>query len=118
LAQTHKKQKLIRDNVGPGNPEHGEYLLKGGAPYNLLMVPTQLQPLLLVGKLHEEAEEIREAMTDPVEYADALQVLMDLAKLNGVPWSEIKFQREMKEMRRGGFLTGRSLLREETIDAK
>jgi len=106
--------KVIRDLLGPeDDPGHAAYVARTGNSYDVEPpVAANMVPLLLIGKLHEEAEEIRESMTDPVEYADALQVLMDLATLNAVPWSEIEHQRREKEVRKGGFLRGKVLRKE------
>src|SRR5579859_2195770 len=51
----------------PDNRPDGKWT---GDPYITDHCPPNLWPLILVGKLHEEAEEIREDMTNPDEYAD------------------------------------------------
>ena len=107
-----RTQKLIRDRVGPDTPGHKDYLAKGLPDYEVDLAPQSLITILLVGKLHEEAEEVREDQTNPEEYADVLQTLMDLAYLNGVSFSEVEYQRKLKLGKKGGFTGGKVLRRE------
>ncbi len=58
--------------------------------------------LALVAKLHEEAEEIATGATDASEYADLLEVMIELAHINRVPWSEIERVALEKRAERGG----------------
>ena len=111
------KVKLLRDKRGHTNSaEHADYLAHGGTPYETRHIyGTATRPImsiLLVGKLHEEAEEIRESLTDRNEYADALQVLMDLARINGVNWRDVESAREDKLGYAGAFTQPRLLVQE------
>lgn len=106
-----KVMKLIRNLLGPNSLAHAEYVAKGNPDYDVLKLPHEFLPLVLVGKLHEEAEEIREDMSNPEEYADALQVLQDLAFLNYVPWSEVEFAQRQKVCKKGAFTSGKVLSR-------
>ncbi len=59
--------------------------------------------MALLLKLHEEASEIADAATDASEYADVLEVLLELAKINGVRWAAIEQALLCKRERLGGF---------------
>lgn len=82
--------KALPDFRGSDQPEHEDYLKRGGVPYETFRAPDWLWPLLLIGKLHEEADEVRQAPRDPNEYADVLIVLGSLAKVNEVSLASIK----------------------------
>lgn len=58
----------------------------------------------LLLKLHEEVGEVTRAPRDITEYADVLQVLMDLAKHNGLSWLDVLRERELKSDESGTFL--------------
>lgn len=107
-----KTSKLLRDKRGDHQPEHQEYLRRGGEPYRTVLVDESAMNLLLIGKLHEEAEEIREHLTDPSEYADALEVLRALAARNGVSWAEVLAVGNEKCHHAGGFTSPRILVRD------
>ncbi len=108
-----KKSKLLRDKRGHvGSAEHADYIRNGGEPYRTVTAPDEIMNLLLIGKLHEEAEEIRENMTDISEYADALQVLMDLAKSNGVIWALVEEEAKAKARIAGRFTEPRILIKD------
>lgn len=104
---TKKMLKPLRD----GFPDRSY----AGEPYDYIIAPQALWCLLLVGKLHEEAEEIKDDMTNPSEYGDALQVLMDLATVNGVKWADVEADRVAKHARIGGYLEMKVLIREPKI---
>ena len=59
--------------------------------------------MALLLKLHEEANEIADAATDPTEYADLLETLLELAKINEVPWSKIEKAMLSKREQLGGY---------------
>ncbi len=108
------KVKLIRDKLSPPNrclylSDLREEPREG--PYSD-MVEHGLHAALLVGKLHEEVAEVADDMDDSSEYADVLQALMDLADLNGVAWVEVTNTRMEKLHERGGFSSGKVMLRE------
>lgn len=89
-----------------------------GEPFVVDICPDNLWPLLLVGKLHEEAEEIREDMTNPNEYADAVQILMSLAEANGVQWGDVLRCLAEHEIDKGPFTEGKVMRREpETVQS-
>lgn len=58
----------------------------------------------LNAKLHEEAAEVIKDPANAEEYGDTLQVLMDMAQLNGLTWDEVEKARYKKGCRKGRFL--------------
>lgn len=66
---------------------------------------------LLLLKLHEEIEEIAGAATDPEEYADLLEALLELARMNRVSWTSIEQALLKKREERGGFRRGMVMVR-------
>lgn len=110
--------KLIRNKRGSDTPSHAAYLRKGGEPYNSYVVDDAAGPIAahflmlgLVAKLHEEVEEVHRALDDAEEYADVLQALFDLAKLNGISPSDIYLKLDEKEITAGGFTPGKVMVR-------
>ncbi len=95
-----RKVKLIRDELTP--PSVSISLETVAAPWALAA--------LLVNKLHEEISEVATRMDEPEEYADVLQALMELAELNGVPWSSVEVWRLHKEREKGGFQLGKVMV--------
>lgn len=73
--------------------------------------------VLLLLKLHEEAEEIALCPTDPAEYADMIEVLAELARLNGVSWDDIEQVAIDKNDEFGGFRQGRYWISSRTLFA-
>lgn len=65
---------------------------------------------LLVSKLHEEVAEVAGRMDDPEEYADVLQTLTDLARLNEIAWQDIQDACVNKFHERGGFASGKVMV--------
>lgn len=55
-------------------------------------------------KLLEECGEVVKAPEDIYEYADVLQVLMDMAALNNIGWDLVIEAQKTKHQKRGGFL--------------
>lgn len=86
------KAKLVRDKSGP---------VKDGCCMSANSLPGKHMALLL--KLHEEVNEIANAATDPTEYADLLETLLELAKINEVPWNKIEESLLNKREQLGGF---------------
>lgn len=86
------KMKLIRDKR-----------CKRKTGYRVVRGNPKLMAAYLIAKLHEETEEVREAMTDVNEYGDCLQVLMDLARVNGVKWRHVRRAQRAKWYEAGGF---------------
>jgi len=62
--------------------------------------------MALLLKLHEEADEISRDATSPEEYADLLETVFELAKINGVSQASIESARLIKKAERGGFAKG------------
>ena len=87
------KAKLVRDKVEPRDGT--ETVVCANSP--------QGHHIALCLKLHEEACEIEREPQDPTEYADLLQVMIDLARLHGVNWDEITEQVVKKGDRKGTF---------------
>ncbi len=103
--------KALPDNRGTDQPEHADYLARGGVPYETFRCPDWLYPLVLIGKLHEEVEEVREAMNDPREYADVIIVLSSLAYINGVNKDAINAAVDGRRDMKGAFTLGKILRR-------
>lgn len=51
-------------------------------------------------KLSEEIRELRAAPTDTGEYADVIEVLRTMARINGVDWNTVETKREEKRATR------------------
>lgn len=58
-------------------------------------------------KLHQEAAEVILDPTNPEEYGDLIQALMDFAEINGIPWEAVERAREEKTTDRGSWLPGK-----------
>jgi predicted house-cleaning noncanonical NTP pyrophosphatase (MazG superfamily) len=101
-----KTLKLIRDAYPIMDEHHRRF------PYDATIAPPNLKSLLLIGKMHEEVEEIRADMAHPEEYGDLLQVMRDCAYANGVLWSDVERWRADKWNRLGGYSEGKILVRE------
>lgn len=93
-----KKVKLIRDKLN-GIP--GSSVIYCNGPQ---------RHALLVAKLHEEVQEIAENLTDPMEYADLYEVLLELADNNGVTLKDILNVRFDKLAACGGFSLGKLMI--------
>lgn len=104
--------KALPDNRGSDQPEHDTYLANGGEPYDTYRCPEHLYPLMLVAKLHEEAEEIREDMRNPDEYADIIIVAYALARLNNVGLDAIEAAISRRLDMKGTFSLGKVMRRE------
>lgn len=87
--------KLVRDNV---QPLEGEEI----RPANTWVG----KQLALKDKLHEEAAEVCRDPDDPAEYADLLEVLLEMARHNGVSWSSIEGALLRKREEKGAFRRG------------
>lgn len=103
--------KALPDNRGSDQPEHDDYIAAGGIPYETYRIDPIFYPLILIGKLHEEIEEIREAMNDPNEYADVMIVLASLAHLNGITPEQLDAAMERRKNMKGMFTLGKILRR-------
>lgn len=94
------KVKLIRDKLGERRDDTRHANSVEG------------RHLALCLKLHEEASEIAECAVDPDEYADLLEVMLELARLNGVSWASIERSFLRKREERGGFRRGMIMTRQ------
>lgn len=90
--------KLVRDKI---KPLEGEQVQTFTGP---------VLSYLLINKLHEEVEEISRDPTDPLEYADVLELIMTLAEIQGVDWDRVISARSYKLSTKGGFKAGKVLL--------
>lgn len=95
------KVKLVRDKISARGPR--EVVRPCNTPAGL--------HALLVAKLHEEAQEVADDASCAEEYGDLLEVMMRLAELNGVPWTDILVARDEKRREKGGFDRGLVLIR-------
>ena len=84
--------KLVRDNSGP---------IRDGCCSPANSLPGKHMALLL--KIYEETDEIARDATDPTEYADLLEALFELARINGVHYADIVAARDAKREAEGGF---------------
>lgn len=95
MKQKRIYQKLVRDNIPDmivANEQEPEFYI----------FPSQDFENELILKLQEESGEYLESK-DPMELADILEVLMELAKIRGITFSQIEILREQKLAERGGF---------------
>lgn len=106
-----KMTKALPDKRGNDQPEHADYLSHGGEPYDTVYCPSIFYPLILVAKLHEEVEEIRESLTDANEYADLIIVARSLAALNGVSTEAIDAAIAERKKSKGAFTLGKVMVR-------
>ena len=95
--------KLIRDKLsanenGPNKEGHANTVLGKQA--------------LLFNKLYEEIAEIAADPTDPYEYADVLEALFELARINKVPIETILKCMQQKRRQSGGFREGKYIYHE------
>lgn len=97
-----KKIKLIRDKLG-GRGGDTESVGFANSP--------QAKQALLVLKLFEEVGEIAADSSDPYEYADALEALFELARINHVPFQTIVSCMKIKRAEKGGFREGKYIYR-------
>lgn len=94
------KVKLVRDNITARGPQ--EIVRRCNTPAGLMG--------LLCAKLHEEAAEVADDPTNPEEYGDLYEVLLRMAKLNGVSWKTIEKVRLEKAAEKGAFDNGMVLV--------
>lgn len=95
------RAKLVRDHCAAvvEAPDRDDQTV---APENSLA----WKHMALLLKLHEEVDEISRAATDPEEYGDLLEAMMELAKINAVSWDDILEAMCRKREERGGFKRG------------
>ncbi len=88
-------KKLVRDRIPEliaENNQEGDFVILPEADYE--------NEVIL--KLQEESGEYLESK-NPEELADILEVLMELARIRNIPFSEIENIRQRKLKERGGF---------------
>ena len=99
---TFKYAKLVRDNIADWHLQSGHTLVS----YQL----TKADLLrALVGKLHEEADEVSVSETQESlieELADVQEVLLAIAEHEGITLGDIEAVRMAKASRKGGFSKG------------
>lgn len=95
MIKAVRTPQLTRDNLVPRNDNE-----------RCVRVDKATTVALLVAKLHSEAEEIANALTDAEEYGDILEVVYALARLNGVDLNEIDRRRSHKRAMKGGLMLG------------
>ena len=66
---------------------------------------------LLCLKMHEEVQEISHTPWDPVEYADLLEAMLELMRLNGVTLDDLEAAGVEKRRRQGANRRRRALVR-------
>lgn len=93
-----RMMKLIR----AGRRNNADY---AGEHYEVAKVQPFFLPSMLIGKLHEEAEEVRDSLNEPEEYGDVLQVLYDLGRLHGVTPEMMEYSRLKKLAKDGDFVS-------------
>lgn len=87
--------KIVRDRMVIG---------KGGTLQPVNSKAGKMMGLLL--KLHEEADEISRGAECPEEYADLLEVMLEIARMNDVSWADIEAALLRKREERGAFQRG------------
>jgi len=88
-------RKLVRDKIPEiieANHQQGDFFI----------LPEQDYENEVILKLQEESGEYLESK-NPEELADILEVLMELARIRNIPFSEIEEIRQRKLKERGGF---------------
>lgn len=97
------KIKLVR-NLLAQVPKEGVEVLK--------MTPASAEHrMALAAKLHEEAAEVNDHPTDITEYADLLEVLLQIAHFNDIKEDAIYYAMMKKRQERGGFGHGYFMVR-------
>lgn len=91
--------KLVRDKIGAGDSLELVQAANSRAG----------KMLGLYLKLHEEAQEIAGDPCNPEEYADLLEVITELMRMNGVDRAEVARVMHEKREHLGGFSMGRIL---------
>ena len=98
------KVKLIRNKLA--------LIPKDGIRVEKVDPASPVHRAMLVAKLHEEASEVGNAPRDVTEYADVMEVLLQLAHFNGIPERAIFDCMLAKRTELGGFGHGYYMVRE------
>lgn len=99
---TFKYAKLVRDNIPGWHREKG-HTVKGGQ-----LTKDELRDAL-IEKLHEEADEVSEALSAEElveEIGDVQQIIDDLCAVMGIAKEDVAAVIAKKTGRKGGFLNG------------
>jgi len=62
--------------------------------------------LALIGKLHEEVAQLAKESTDPFGYADLLEAVSELMRINEVSWASVEEASKQKRETSGAFRRG------------
>ncbi|HLZ03683.1 MAG TPA: nucleoside triphosphate pyrophosphohydrolase [Bradyrhizobium sp.] len=117
IASSEKDHLRVRKNVSFGKLVRDKIPARISARQELEATRTVPQSTLksfLIGKVLEEALEVREGETIKerhVELADVIEIVRALAKLDGLTLDEIIAAADVKRDKLGGFETGKVLLR-------
>jgi predicted house-cleaning noncanonical NTP pyrophosphatase (MazG superfamily) len=98
--------KIVRDKI-PGRIAARQEL---GAT---AVIPPQLREAFLIGKIMEEALEVRESTSKEerrTELADVWEIVRSLAEMSGIPLSEVEEAANKKREKLGGFELGHLLM--------
>ncbi len=71
--------------------------------------------LALIAKLHEEVEGIAKDATDPAEYAELLEAMMELMRINKVPWGKVEQAFRERRADQGGLRKGQIWVLDEVV---
>jgi len=88
-------KKLVRDNIP-------DLIVANGQEPEFYIFPEQDYENELILKLQEETGEYLDSK-NPEELADILEVLMELARMRDISFSEVEALRQKKLAERGGF---------------
>lgn len=69
-------------------------------------IPEELMDMALIHKLHSEVSEVERDLTNPEEYGDVLDALIELADRHGITLGRIMAASHAKRERKGGFERG------------
>lgn len=117
IASSEKDHLRVRKNVTFGKLVRDKIPEKIAARQELeatKTVPRSTLQAFLIGKILEEALEVRESETTKercVELADVIEVVRALAKLDGLTLEEVIAAADVKRSKVGGFESGKVLLR-------
>jgi predicted house-cleaning noncanonical NTP pyrophosphatase (MazG superfamily) len=117
IASSEKDHLRVRKNVSFGKLVRDKIPARIAARQELeatKTVPPSTLQSFLIGKVLEEALEVREAETIKerrIELADVIEIVRALAKLDGLSLGEIVTAADAKRDKLGGFESGKVLLR-------
>lgn len=97
--------KIVRDFAKDRYPSDKYFTVSGST-----------KRVFLLKKMHEEIEEVARDPNDILEYADVLEILLELASEFGYTLEQIDHYRKQKAKVKGGFKAG--LVWDEPCEAK